>query len=436
MSSFHFPRRSLRKAAGATLALPWLEAFDGEALPARLPPRFVALYVPFGVVVEEWHPRETGADYQVRGSLEPLAKLKPEFSVVTGLQHIAARTTNHWVLDTFLTGANVNAKGSYQNRQSLDQLIADRIGDNSYVKSLVLSTAGGIGQPNLSQTLSFNRDGLPIPAENVPRQIFDQLFPPADPAKRAHLLSRVQQQRSILDLLGGATRSFTEQLGVEDRRRLDQYLTSVREVESDIQNRERILGAPTTVDLGELDLDVNPKQRQAYVRTMLGLIHLGLRSGMTNVATYAISDETNNTLAEYPEFGVKNWHGAVHARNGGPKSAGYAEAARQNALIDRWQCEQLAWFIQLLKDTKEGDSTLLDRTFVLYGSGNSTIHEHKDLPLILAGGRAFGLRHGQHVRRKPGSTPFANLFMTVLKQSGIDEKSFADSNGVITELVS
>ncbi len=455
-------RRTLLKSGAAVLALPSLEIMasdPGKADAAALPPRFAFFYVPFGVNTATWFPVATGADHDFSPTLEPLRPFRSDLTILGGLHHHQPGISNHFTVDNFLTGTSTS-KGF--NTQSFDQLLADKIGKKNYLKSLVLSTAGGIGSPGRSRTLSFNRAGAPLAADKSPRAVFDKLFPPAEQADRDALGQRLLQRTSILDGLLDQTQAFMRPLGQTDRDKMNEYLTSIRDVERAIQVREeQIRRGPPAGDTTALALEASPsnnmEQRRAYVRCMFDLIHLGFVADTTRVATYAIEDEgSGGGIVNWSDLcgNRTEWHATAH-RRGDPEKDG----AKQTQ-IDTWLVEQFAYLVGRLKSTREGDGTLLDRCMLMYGSGNSRTHLHRNLPLVLAGGNAFHLRHGQYLTyvvrnrleaavegsgeasrgggykvQEEGSARFANLFVTMARQAGIDIPGFADSDGVLSELV-
>ena len=454
-------RRTLLKSGAAVLALPSLEIMAGDpgrADAAAPPPRFAFFYVPFGVNTATWFPAATGAEHDFSPTLEPLRPFKSDLTILGGLHHHQPGITNHLTVDSHLTGTSTS--GGF-NTQSFDQLLADKIGKKSYLKSLVLATAGGIGSPGRSRTLSFNQAGAPVAADKAPRAVFDKLFPPAEPADRDALRQRLLQRTSILDALRDQTQAFMRPLGQPDRDKMNEYLTSIRDVERAIQVREeQIRRGPPAGDTTALALEASPsndmEQRRAYIRCMFDLIHLGFVADTTRVATYAIEDESSGgRIVDWSDLCGKGteWHATAH-RGDNPEK----DAAKQTQ-IDTWLVEQFAYLVGRLKSTREGDGTLLDRCMLLYGSGNSRTHLHRNLPLVLAGGNAFRLRHGQYLTyvvrnrleaagesgsesrgggykvQEEGSARFANLFVTMARQAGIDIPGFADSTGVLSELV-
>ena len=435
MRTIDINRRLFLKSTGALLALPALETF-AQASGAPAQARFAFFYVPYGVALAQWIPADAGRNYTLSPTLKPLANLKSDFSVCSGMHYLNSGIAgNHDTLDSFLTGSPFT-----QPRQSIDQMIADQIGDRTYLKSLVMSTAGGVGTPSRSSTLSYNLAGAPIPADTSPRAIFDKLFPPSAEAPRAALAERLVRQKSVQDMVRDDTHSLMKRIGSVDRKMLDEYLSCVRDVERSIQNQERLLNsALDPEEERELQLHAspsnNPEQRRIYVRTMFDLIFLGFRANMTNVATYAISDETaDDALNSWPEYGKpgqtggQTWHGFAHESERG-------NSTEPQASVDKWMIEQLGYLLQRLKDTREGERSLLDCCMVLYGSGNGITHIHRNLPLLLAGGSAFGLRHGQHVRYQEGSKSMASLLLTMVRQAVLRAESFAGASEPLAELI-
>jgi hypothetical protein len=456
-------RRDMLKTASAVLALPSLEimASDaGKGDAAVLPPRFAFFYVPYGVNTKTWFPVKTGAEHDFSPALEPLRPFRSDLTILGGLHHHRPGIHEHAVMDSHLTGTNPNAGF---NTQSFDQLLAEKIGRSTYLKSLVMSGGGGVGSPGKSRTLSFNQAGAPVPADKSPRAVFDKLFPPADPADRDALRKRLLQRSSILDALRDETQAFMRPLGRPDRDKMNEYLTSIREVERSIQIREEQLRrSPVAGGTAALALEASPannmQERRAYIRCMFDLIHLGFVADTTRVATYAIDDEKGGGgIGDWTDLcGIRaEWHPIAHRGPGFEQ-----QAAAMQTQIDNWLVEQFAYLVGRLKATREGDGTLLDRCMLLYGSGSSRTHLHRNLPLLLVGGNAFHLRHGQFltyvVRNRleaaevpteenqrssykvleEGAERFANLFVTMGRQAGIDIPAFADSTGVLKELVS
>jgi hypothetical protein len=440
MNMKQYSRRHFLRASGITLGLPWLEAFAGAA-PSQTPPkRFCAIYFPYGVSLPgeqhehakwNWFPSKTGRDFQFGESLKSLSKLRDQVSVLGGLHHPKmAGGGGHDSADTFLTAAALR-NNNLKNSVSLDQVMAKQLGGQTRFSSLVFSTDGGVGIPTRSNTLSYSEDGQPIPSLNRPAFIFERLFglnkDSIEAQRRGFAVTG-----SHLDLLLDEARTLNAKLGKADQEKLDQYLTSVREVEQQVQRSADLLDVPKPqVNASGLTLDADDKTPKELIRTMLDLLVLAFQTDSTRFATYQLASMHGATsiavkFSQLLGFG-NNTHGLAHAWNkiGGAEKLGK---------WDQWQAENLTYFLDKLAAVKEGNGTLLDNTCVLYGSSNSTTHTNLNYPLILAGGRNLGLKHGEH-RRFDKTVPLSNLYLTLLHRMGIEQEKFADSTGEMTELL-
>lgn len=433
-------RRHFLRATGITLGLPWLEAFAGAA-PSQTPPkRFCAIYFPYGVSLPgekhehakwNWFPSQTGRDFQFNESLKDLEPLRSQLSILGGLHHPRmAGGGGHDSGDTFLTGAALR-NGNLKNSISLDQVLAKQLGGETRYSSLALSTDGGVGIPTRSNTLSYSEDGQPIPSLNRPAFIFERLF--------GLNKDSIEAQRkgfavtgSHLDLLLDEARALNAKLGKADQEKLDQYLTSVRQVEQQVQRSADWLDVPKPqVNASGLTLDADDNTPKELIRTMLDLLVLAFQTDSTRFATYQLASMHGATsiavkFSQLLGFG-NTTHGLAHGWN---KPGG----AEKLGKWDQWQAGNLAYFLGKLAAVKEGNGTLLDNTFVLYGSSNSNTHNNLNYPLVLAGGKGLGFKHGDH-RRFGNTIPLSNLYLTLLHRMGIEQKAFADSKGEMTELV-
>lgn len=436
--SWHLDRRMMFKAAGVSMALPWLEAMTcvgaegplgGEE--AHPPRRMCAILFPFGVAVPKdgapdrdwgWFPTGDGKDYQLTKVLEPMAPLMDDVSIFHGLSHPRCRAMNgHDTGDTFLTANNL-APVTYQNTISLDQVAAAELGKHTRLSSLTLSTDGGVGPRTRSTTLSYTAEGQPIPALSDPRQIFERLF--GKDQASAQDRRQLQNASSILDLVREQSKSLQLRLGVADQRKLAEFETSIREVEQRVDRARQWLQVPLPdVDSDELALEATTEAPREYLQAIFDLQFLAFQTDLTRVSTYQVGSYGPSRARKFPGvLGLKpDWHGLAHAagKKGGPENIGR---------FDRFLAEQLARFLGRLKETPEGDGSLLDQTLVLYGSSNSRTHQNRNYPLLLAGGRGLGLRHNQFLRFTE-STPMSNLFVTMLQALGVDRESFVDSTG-------
>lgn len=431
-------RRTFLRGTGVSIALPILDAMMPTRALAQsavsTPPRMVCCYIPNGVNIMKWTPQGEGRDWELSPSLEPLAPLKERVTCLTGLEHPRA-FGGHDGADVFLTGADLyGAPGKdYANSISVDQVAARMHGLQTRIPSLELSFGNGTGSAGHSITLSFDDNGTPLPAENRPQAVFDRMFVVDSATSRAAKQQRLAEDRSILDSVLDDGRALERRLGKADRAKLDQYLSSIREVEGRVQRREGWLDKPKpNVSSEGLVLNSRPRQHnyQAYIRTMYDLIALALQTDTTRVATFQMGKESNG--GSYAELGIQGDH-HTYSHHGGDETM-LATLAK----IDRFLVEQWVYFLNRLQSTPEGDGTLLDSTMILFGSGMNSgktgTHTRSNLPLLFAGGTKLGIRQGQHLKYKPGSTPFSNLLLTMLQRMDVEAGSFSDSTSTLTGL--
>ena len=432
--SWQLDRRMVLKSAGVALALPWLESMSLAAPAANspaLPRRMACVLFPYGIALPKdndperdwgWFPRGDGKDYQLTNVLQPLEPLMDQVSIFGGLSHPNCRSMNgHDTGDTWLTGNNL-APGSYRNTVSLDQLAAEHIGQSTRMSSITLSSDGGIGPRTRATTLSYTAKGQPIPALSDPQQIFNRLFGQDGASQEDQ--RQLENSASILDLVLDQSRSLRLQLGRPDRRKLDEFETSVRDVEQRVARARQWLSTPLPeVDASGLVLEANPDGPKDYIRAMYDLMYLSFQTDITRLATYQIGSYGPTIARPFPAcIGLPgNWHGLAHGagKKGGPEQLGR---------FDQFLAENLANFLTRLKETPEGDSNMLDRTLVLYGSSNSRTHQNRNYPLLLAGGGGLGLKHN-HFLQFNEQTPMANLFVSMLQALGVETDRFADATG-------
>ncbi|MEX2577810.1 MAG: DUF1552 domain-containing protein [Verrucomicrobiales bacterium] len=437
--SWHIDRRTALKGAGVTLALPWMEGMSAgltaaeKKVAAELPKRLCCVMFPYGVAVPKaddparewgWFPTGEGKDYQLTKVLDPLQPLMDDISIFSGLSHPRCRSMNgHDTGDTFLTGNNL-APGTYKNTISLDQLAAGHLGEQTRLGSLTVSTDGGIGPRTRSTTLSYTAKGQPIPALSDPKLIFNRLFG-QDNASRLDR-ARLENSGSILDLVMEQSGSLKRALGTGDQMKLDEFETSVREVEQRVERAREWLDVPLPdVDASQIALDSDPEAPKAYIAAIYDLLFLAYQTDITRVSAFQLGSYGPTRARTFPAcLGLEaNWHSLAHkaGKKGGPEAIGK---------FDRFLAENLARFLQRMKETPEGETgaNLLDRTLVLYGSSNSKTHQNRNYPLLLAGGRDFGLKHNQFLRFDE-KIPMSNLFVSMFHSLGIEEEQFVDSTG-------
>lgn len=438
-------RRTILKGLGVSLALPLLDAMQprrGWAAPSQYQPwesslvgprpRMICCYVPNGVNIKQWVPTDAGANYTLSPTLQALADHRSDFTVLSGLGHPHSQG-GHSGADTWLTGADLQGVPGrdYANTISADQVVAEMIGRETRVPSLELSDGSGTGSAGHSHTLAFDRNGTPLPAENSPRRLFERLFVPDDAASREATLQRYAEKRSILDDVLAEAQRLENQLGQSDRRRLDEYLNSVRETEQRVERLVDWVDIPKPeVDSQHLQLNSQPgdaHDRPMWIDVMLELSYLAFATDTTRVITYEWSREAGGYGG-----GGENHHELSH--HGG--DAGMLESL---ATIDRFHLERLGRFMTFLKSTPEGERTMLDHTMIMYGSGMNSgeggDHSPDNLPLLVAGGQAWGLRHGQHIAHDPAAhPPLSNVLLSLVQGMGLEVETFQDSTGTMTGL--
>ncbi|MEM7476641.1 MAG: DUF1552 domain-containing protein [Planctomycetota bacterium] len=449
MTQSQLSRRNVLRAAGITLALPWLEsdanagtetdAMQGSAPGGKPPKRFCAMYFPYGVAVPgkehqdaewNWFPDGEGSDFRFRKSLEVLEPVRADLTVLGGLSHpLVRKIGGHDSGDTFLTGADFRVATGLKNSISLDQFAAKTqgLGSATRFSSLVLSTDGGVGMPTRANTLSFDAKGQPLPSLNRPAAVFERLFSMKEDSIEAQRRG-LTRTGSHLDLLLEQASDLNRKLGMQDQRKLDQYLSSVREVEKDVERAQQWLDVPRpSVNAQGLSLEADDNTPGELIKTMLDLIVLAFQTDSTRFATYQFGSMHGaiSIAGKFPQLlGMKkNMHGLAH---GGKKPGG----AAQQGEWDRFLASQLGYLIQRMKDIPEGDGTLLDHTALLYGSSNSTTHTNLNYPLIVAGGKSMGYQHGQHLQYGK-EVPLANLYLMILNRLGVQVDQFADSLGTL-----
>lgn len=438
-------RRFVLRGLGVSLALPWLEAMSTRlfAAPSKFTawkssrvkpqPRVICCYIPNGVNIVEWVPKDSGPKYTLSPTLETLADLRDEFTVISGLGHPHSKG-GHSGADTWLTGADLQSvPGSdYTNSISADQIIAGHHGKQTRFVSLELSDSSGTGGAGHSHTLAFDASGTPLPAEDSPSRLFERLFVPESAADRAATLKRYAERKSILDNVLGEARRLEKSLGKTDQRKLEEYLGAVRETEQRVERLKNWIDIPRPqVDGKELQLGSQPHNahdRPMWLDVMLELSYLAFATDSTRVITYEWSREAGGFGG-----GGENHHELSH--HGGDEGM-----LKKLAQIDKFHLSRLGRFLSFLKNTEEGDGRMLDRTIVLFGSGMNSgkggEHSPKNLPLLVAGGRQLGLKLGQHLAFDADSAPpLSNVLLSMIQKTGVEAEKFQDSTGTLTGLV-
>ncbi len=437
---FRLSRRHVLRGLGASLALPLLDVMhDANAAASKFKPRpssaaahprAVFCYVPNGVNIQEWVPSDIGRDYTLSPTLQTLAAHRDDFTVFTGLGHPAS-DGGHAGADTWLTAADLDASPGkdYQNTMSADQVIAELHGQQTRFASLQLSDQSGTGSALHSHTLSFDRRGTPLPAENSPRRLFDRLFVPETSADREATLRRYALQRSILDSVQDEAKQLGKKLGKVDRDKLAQYYQSVRETETRVDRLTQWVDVPKP-EVADTDLQLGSKPGDAHDRpmwldVMLELSYLAMITDTTRVISFEWSREAGGFGG-----GGENHHELSH-------HGGDAGMLKKLAEIDRFHLSRLNRFIDFLSSTSEADGSVLDSTVIVYGSGMNSgtggEHSPKNLPLLVAGGKRLGVQHAGHVAYDVDNhPPLSNLLLSVIQKSGVETDQFADATGTMT----
>ncbi len=439
--SLQLDRRAfLRGIGGVALALPVLDAMGAE-ITDKLPRRFCAIYTANGMSlpktenkIDEWSwfpSAATGKDFVFGKSTEPLSPFRNKLSFMGGLQHPnGPKADPHICSDMWLTGAPLhNPKPGTFNSVGLDQVVALNTKQYCRQPSLVLSIDAGTGFLSRTGTISYNMDGKPIPAENNPRRIFDRLFR----GDRSDLKSEhayLQRRIKLVDAVADSARSLDSKLGKTDRDRMDQYLSTLNEMESRLVASERWIDIPLKKqDYSHLNLEATSEGDPAeYYRNMFELIALAFDADITRTVTFMLNREDGMGISDtFPlKLGLsKTHHNLSHATD----QDGQSDFAKYDLFLSK----QIAYFLERLNQYQDRNGSALDNTIVLYGSGASTTHNSHNLPTLLAGGANMGLKHGTYWRE--GESRMSNMYLSILRSLGIQEESFSDSTSTLSSPV-
>jgi hypothetical protein len=447
LSRRHLSRRALLRGAGAAIALPMLDAmtpaFGAARRAAAQPVRLVFAYVPNGVIMKDWTPKTVGAGYELPRILAPLKSYRDDLLVLSGLADHNGNELGDGPGDharagaSFLTGVHCRktAGADIHNGVSADQIAAQAFASRTRFPSLELGCEDSRTVGNCdsgyscayTNSISWRSATTPMPPEVNPRLVFERLFGAEDfrldPATRAR---RAQYRKSILDMVREDTQSLTGSLGQADRRKMDEYLTSVREIELRIQNAETSRSAAPP---GIGKPDGVPVTFGDYVTLMFDLQLAAFRADLTRVSTMMIGRE--GSMRTYPEINIADSHHPLtHHRNN-------PEFIEKVARINTFHIGLFAQYIGKLKATRDGDATLLDNSLIVYGSGISdgNRHTHENLPILVAGRGGGAWKPGRHIAYER-ETPVANLYMTLLDRAGVHPGSIGDSTGKLVQLSS
>lgn len=438
-------RRTILRGLSTAVALPLLDAmlprlaFGAATTQPVGPKRMAFLYVPNGIHMQDWTPKTEGANFALPATLQPLAPFQDDLLVLTGLTADKARANGDGPGDharaaaAFLTGAQPRKTGGADIRVgvSADQVAAARIGDQTRLSSLEIGIertlqAGSCDSGYAcvySHTLSWRAENTPVPKEMDPRAVFERLFSTRqnDPDR----LKRNRLRTSVLDTVMKDASSLKNRLGVADQRKMEEYLTSIRDIELRITRSEKL--PPAAPPDGTVKPEGVPASVPEHLKLMCDLLVLAFRTDVTRVSTFMLANEGSNR--PYPFVGVSEGHHDLsHHQNDPHKQAKIRK-------INQFHMEQFAYLLGQLKSIREGDGTLLDNCMIAYGSGNSdgNRHNHNDLPILLAGKGGGTLKPGRHLRFTD-NTPLNNLWLSMLDRIGAGTDKLGDSNGRLAGL--
>lgn len=447
LRKWQMSRRNFLRGVGASISLPLLNCMATPKT-AVTPKRSVFLYIPNGVNTLTWQIEKSGKDFEFTKPLESLERHRAEVTPVSGLHHPMVLGKHHNCDRVWLTGANVPGDGgAFRNTVSADQLMAEVQGKATRFSSLELAIEG--------HSLAWSRDGIQLPAERSTQQIFNQLFG-VDKESKESIRRRLQRRGSILDLVAHDAKRTAQRLGSEDRTKLDDYLTAVRQVEERTQRADEWLNIPkphlSGAEIAHLTRKLNLNAVAEYHRLFFDLMVMALRTDSTRVITCMICSEANG--GAIPDIGISQTRHGLSHHNGDP------EQLRRLTQTDTFLVEQFSYFLDQLKASQEDGLSLLDTTQVLWGSGMAYGHSHgnANLPTLLAGGRALGYQHGQHVdfnlpkigrynvedasnhyrvcsRPVDSDARLSNLLLTMLQRVDVEVDGFQDSLKPLSEVL-
>jgi len=429
-------RAFLQGLGGMALALPVLDAMGAEVT-EQIPRRFCALYTANGMSLPRaehgldewsWFPTaEQNGEFVFGKSTEPLGPFHKQLSFLGGLYHPSGpKADPHVCSDMWLTGAPLhNPRPGAYNSVGLDQVVALHTKRHCRQPSLVLSIDAGTGFLSRTGTISYSLEGRPIPAENNPRRVFDRLFR-VDRESLQSERNALKRRIKLVDAVVESAKSLRQRLGTSDRERMDQYLTSLNEVESRLIASERWIDVPLKKqDYSHLNLDAtNEGEPAEYYRNMFDLIALAFDADITRSVSFMLNREDGMGISDtFPlKLGLSKTH---HSLSHAADKEGQLAFAKYDLFLSR----QLAHFFGQLTKYRDRDGSVLENTIVLFGSGASTTHNPRNLPTLIAGGSKLGLKHGTYWRN--GETRMSNLYLSILHSLDIPQESFADSTGTL-----
>jgi hypothetical protein len=442
----HLSRRTFIRGMGVTMSLPFLEAMAPALTPlartaANPQIRLGLCFMPHGAVMNQWTPAAEGP-LRLSPILSPLEPHKDAVVVISNLAHQMAGPQgpgdnggDHTRCPAvYLNGVHPKRTDGADIRAgtTIDQMAAQKIGQDTLLPSLELAIedySGLVGSCDVGfsctymNTISWRTPTTPMPMEINPRVVFDRLF--GDGATAEERLQRIETQRSILDAVTGQIRRLQGGLGANDRNRVAEYLDTVREIERRIQLAEK-QSANSNLDVPPSPSGI-PDEWEDHMRLMLDLMTIAFQAEITRISTFMMAREVS--YRTFPKIGISEaFHPASHHQNNPAR-------LEQLTKINTYHVTFLAYLLERLKNTPDGDGSLLDHSLILYGGAmsNSNIHNHAPLPVLAAGGAAGRMKGGRHIKY-PENTPMSNLLMTILDKAGIPQASVGDSTGFLSEV--
>lgn len=449
MSRIPLARRTVLRGLGASVSLPWLDCMSRSACNAAagsaatdIPRRAAFLYVPNGVSMEHWRPKTAGNDFELPATLQPLAEFRDQMLVLSGLTLDKARDHGDGggdharALSAFLTCCQPRKTSGADIRVgvSVDQVAAWKLGDMTRLPSLEIGCDAGNQVGNCdsgyscaySNNISWRTESMPQAKEVNPRFVFERLFLDQSGAAAKDREKRLSLRKSILDTVHSDASRLNARLGKTDQRKLDEYLTSVRDLESRIQRSEKFRDQKVQVPDYPIPAGI-PEDYREHLQIMADMLVLAFQTDTTRVSTFIFANEGSNR--GYPFIGVSDGHHDLsHHQDDAEKIAKLAK-------INLFHTERLAYLLGRLRAVQEGDGTLLDNCMILYGSGISdgNKHNHEDLPILLFGQGGGTIQSGRHMTY-PAETPLANLHLAVLDRLGVPTEKLGDSSGRLVDL--
>ena len=436
-------RRTILRGTGAVLALPLLDAMVSNATAmeagAAARKRLHVIYTPNGMLMQNWTPASEGEGYAITPTLKPLEPYRNKMLVISGLDHAQAEALGDGAGDhgrccgSYLTGVHVKKTegADLASGVSMDQLVAKQYGEKTQIPSLEM----GLEPPSLvgscdtgyscayTNTLSWASANTPLPVTINPREVFEQLFGDGDSLDAKSRLAQLKRQASILDFVADDAKRLSANMGATDKHKLDEYMTSVRDIERRIQKMEQGGGDVAALPAFARPSGV-PDGFEDHARMMVDLMVLAAQADLTLVNTLMLARETS--ARSYPEIGVPDGHHPLSHHGNDPEKM--ARLTKINTL----HMEQVAYYLKRMSETKEGDGTLLDHTMLLAGASlaDPNAHSHRDLPTIVAGGLIKGNRH----LVAPKQTPMTNLMLAMMDTLGVKVEKLGDSSGRLAGL--